>query len=128
MSNLATWLSAYALALFSKRKPSVPGSFISVPRTVRSKANTVTTRPSEITSTRRSPSPVGPATTLTTAPLGRVIATRLPSTTSSARVGFSSLNLLPANNGLYRRAEMLARQLVIALVGTNLLEVQVNAV
>ena len=43
-------------------------------------------------------------------------------------MGFSSLNLLPANNGLYRRAEMLARQLVIALVGTNLLEVQVNAV
>jgi len=92
-------LRNYALALFSNRKPSVPGSLISVPRTVRSNANKVTTRPSEITSTNRSPSLVGPATTLTTAPLGRVIATRLPSITSSARVGFSSLNLLPVNKG-----------------------------
>ena len=89
----------YALALFSKRKPSVPGSFISVPRTVRSNANIVTTRPSEMMSTSGSPSPVGPATTLTIAPLGRVIATRLPSTTSRASVGFSNLNLLPVNKG-----------------------------
>ena len=53
---------------------------------------------SQCTSTMRSPSPVGPETTLRMAPAGTVTALRLPLPIPNANVARSSRNRLPVNN------------------------------